>query len=95
LEISTFDQKLSSIGPDEPKVYPNPTSDKVYITFRETVVLEKDIFVSDLSGRTVQAKVEKTTGTAIKVDLSELESGVYLIRLKLVDEQKVFRIIKQ
>jgi hypothetical protein len=95
LEITTSDQTLSSIGPDEPEVYPNPTTDKVYITFRETVVLEKDIFVSDLSGRMVQAKVEKTTGTSIKVDLSDLESGVYLIRLKLADELKVLRIIKQ
>ena len=80
---------------DEPKVFPNPTNDKVYITTGDRTILQKDIFISDLAGRNVQAKIDNPNGNVIQVDLSGMESGVYFIRLNFSDEQKLFKIVKQ
>jgi hypothetical protein len=76
-------------------VYPNPTADKVFINIGNRVILERDVTISDISGRKVHADINKITGPVLELDMSGLDSGVYIIRLTLGNEQKNFRIIRR
>jgi len=68
-------------GQDLLKVYPNPTSGKVYI---ETAVVFEKILVFDSSGMLLET--HKPASGIMDVDLSRYTSGVYLIVAKWEDE---------
>lgn len=68
-------------------VYPNPSTDFVYIDLNIPI---KEIFVYDIRGK--QYKTAKTVvDHQIKMDVSTLKSGIYIIQL---NEQKV-KFVKQ
>ena len=58
------------------KLYPNPTSDKIFIDNNENI---KQIEVFDLNGKRVLFKEENRIE---QIDLSELTTGVYLLKAK-------------
>jgi hypothetical protein len=88
-------KSLSSNVVEEPKAYPNPTFDKIYISLGGRTMVQKNVFFLDLSGRTIHPKMEMLTGNIIEADFTGLEAGVYFVRLNFVDEQKTIRIVKQ
>lgn len=74
---------------DNIKVYPNPFSDVLNISDIENI---KSLSVTDLSGRLVKT-VDKPGAS---VDLSDLQSGMYMITLFLKDgTQKTIKSIKK
>jgi hypothetical protein len=74
------------------KVYPNPTSGIVYLEFSAEKVKDVLISVIDIEGRMIlQDKLERIeAGTVYSVDLSGLESGIYIL---MIDNYPV-RIVK-
>ncbi len=67
---------------NEMKIYPNPTSGKIYLEFPETaetfVITEVSIF--DVTGKTVQTFVNNTVPDFL--DLSGYPQGLYIIQLQ-------------
>jgi hypothetical protein len=94
-EVDNTEELVSSVKPGEPIAYPNPTTDKVYITVGNRTVLEKGVLISDFTGKIVSAKISNTEGPLMEIDLTGLKPGVYFIRLNFEQEQKLFRIIKK
>ena len=88
---------VSSVGiptlesPTNVRVYPNPTSGRVFIQ-NESTLIER-VIVTDLYGRTVAAfTVNDYTGA---IDLSSLPNGLYLLRIEQVDGTHIMhKIIK-
>lgn len=79
------------LGVDGPEIelYPNPTFDWLYIR-NVADGLSVDMF--DALGRSHEVKMEKT-GFGYKVDMSQLPSGIYLI--KTSHDNKVRKVVKQ
>jgi hypothetical protein len=75
-------------------VYPNPTSDKVYIISGDQKLAEKDVVTYDLAGRICHVDVIHT-GALLEIDFTTLKSGVYIIKVTLADKQQMFRIIRR
>ncbi|MCK9255898.1 MAG: T9SS type A sorting domain-containing protein, partial [Bacteroidales bacterium] len=59
-------------------LYPNPTSDKINV---QTDLDIAEVYLLDLQGKQLQ------TSNSKEVDLSKLSSGIYLIKVKLKNNE--------
>lgn len=81
-QLSTLDHNLVSIT-----VYPNPTHNEIFIESSETLI---NYQVLDLQGNLIMKNaLEKS-----KVDLSELENGVYFLKLTTTKGTIIKKLIK-
>ena len=70
-------------------IYPNPANDRLYIE-AETEI--KDVVIYDVYGRRLQSIVNSQQ--SLSVDLSDLKSGIYFIKINTNKGNIVKRIIK-
>lgn len=80
---------------DKLEIYPNPTAGIVNIGFpvKENAHVEIDIFnVSNVLVRSFQLKLSNNNG---RINISDLKSGTYIIKLKSFDAFASGKIIKQ
>lgn len=93
MEILFFREPVTlvkELGTEEIKndlvVYPNPTSDFLYI---KTSKLDlEQVFIFDLSGKLLSSERSKT------IDVRNLPSATYIISIKTFDTLKSFKFIK-
>ncbi len=71
-------------------IYPNPTNGLFFIE----IDIEADIMIYDLSGKLVYTQSNATANEQIKVDISHLESGTYLVTVLSDTKFEPKRIIK-
>jgi len=73
-----------TVDPDGPafEVYPNPTSRDLFIL--SSAQLISGVTIYDTTGRSVLSKIEQRT-RKLKIDLSSLVSGSYLVRVRSED----------
>ena len=71
-------------------IYPNPVNDKLYI---ETQTLTQTVEIFDIYGRHQKSIVNSQR--SIVIDLSELKSGIYFVKINTEKGNIVKRIIKQ
>lgn len=71
-------------SPAQLNIYPNPASAAVFITIPANVPGKPEIAVYDLSGRLImqRAGILQRSGNEIKVDVSMLPKGMYLLKLQ-------------
>lgn len=88
----TVDVYLSNdkFDKEELKYFPNPVDDVLTISYNEIIT---QIEVFDLLGKRVN--VIQANENEVKVDLSNLPSGTYLIQLKTDTKQQFIKIIKR
>ncbi|MFD2891668.1 S8 family serine peptidase [Flavobacterium chuncheonense] len=97
LVVSGVNQTLSSNSFSNVfSVYPNPVNDILNVTVEGAKVVVKELSVFDSQGRLVKfVDMADTVGTH-QVDLSELNSGIYMVEMKGENgERDVKRIIKK
>lgn len=68
-------------------IYPNPTSDKIYIRYRKDIQEELTLKMYDLSGRLVLKQVDVN-----EISTSGLENGVYILKISSGSLLKSFKI---
>jgi len=70
------------------KVYPNPTRGLVYLVFSTDMKKDAGVSVTDMEGRVIlEQKLERVdAGVAYTIDLSELQSGMYML---MIDQSPV------
>ena len=74
------------------RIYPNPVNDRLYI---EAEVEIEEVVVYDIYGRQQVNKTTRQQDNEMTVDVSELNSGIYFVSIKTVDEVVTKRFIKQ
>jgi 1,4-alpha-glucan branching enzyme len=72
------------------RVYPNPTQNKIQIESDGQI---NNIFLTDLNGKTIVVQIEQSNNQWI-LDLSSLESGVYMVNYQEQNIQRQHKIIK-
>jgi hypothetical protein len=64
------------------KIFPNPSSDFIYIKSTESNVFDYSLKLYDLNGKNISSKeIILTNGVNNKMDVSYLSKGVYLIEI--------------
>ncbi|MEA3476954.1 MAG: MBG domain-containing protein, partial [Bacteroidota bacterium] len=91
-EIEQDDEILNAIT--ESSAYPNPVRDRVHIELKQEVSAN-DIFVYDVYGKLYPVQVSHSTNQSYELDFSGLISGIYIIKINMVDAIETFRIVKQ
>lgn len=83
LGVDEFDVNALSI-------YPNPAKSSVNISYKSSLVALK---IYNTLGQEVDSK--NNLGSSVELDLSNLESGIYILKLLTTSESQSFRIVKQ
>ncbi len=73
--VSVLDEIIKSV-----KVYPNPCSYYINISSPEII---KDLTITDMQGKIIIQK--KNCGTKTNIDISELDTGNYIVSLELAN----------
>ncbi|MGJ8743986.1 sulfatase-like hydrolase/transferase [Polaribacter sp.] len=83
---------LSDVSSSNISVYPNPIKDYLYLNLREKLQkLEIEIFT--VSGKSVK-KVKETNTSSSKLDVSNLPTGIYIVKIKTAKNFLTKKIIK-
>ena len=96
--ISTFNLCVSRLvgtdifEKDNLKVYPNPTTGKVYVDFINGNTQEGHISVLNVIGEIILQKTFKGE-TRLEIDLSNHVSGFYYLRIRQGSSERVFKLI--
>ncbi|WP_338814936.1 T9SS type A sorting domain-containing protein [Bernardetia sp. Wsw4-3y2] len=69
-------------------IYPNPNNGTFAVHFENTLLTDNEIIVSDISGRIVKKLLIKKGQQNFKINLSDLNKGLYILRF--VDSEKVY-----
>lgn len=87
--LSTEDNAVSNLNIS---IYPNPAKDILTIESTSNIPIDKTAII-DIMGRVVQSTV--VNATSKNLDISNLASGVYLLRLDYNSNSEVLRFIKK
>jgi hypothetical protein len=68
-------------GTEQFSIYPNPTDGKVKIAFTSRITGNVQIIITTTLGQEVLCKSYNLSGNVLNLDLSDLGSGVFLIRI--------------
>ena len=71
-------------------IFPNPFKDQ--ITIQSGIMKDQHIEIINSSGQVVKSL--KTQGKVQRMDLGELENGMYLIRMKSTDFNQSVKVLK-
>lgn len=91
LDIGAFEYQIAlsmaDISQEKMVLYPNPGATWVHLKNIETNSLESVAFYS-VSGQLL------LTSTETEIDVSDIDSGIYIVKVNTFDSQTVFRFIK-
>lgn len=87
VRYSEIQTKLEKILVKESILYPNPVNENLTISLRQI----EEIIVTDLSGKTLLRQV----GNSNQINVSQLQKGVYMIKVKSENETFTEKIIKK
>lgn len=92
-----FKNTLISLGNEDAiitdkdiKIFPNPTSDFIYIGYESANEIKNhEIEMYDMSGKEIEVKLENN-----KLNIKDLNKGIYLMKIKHKNTVKTFKILK-
>jgi hypothetical protein len=87
-QVTSNDQDVKKMN-ENIIVYPNPTKDEIY--FSENVTSGSSYEVMSIEGKTLHSGIYKGE----KINLNQLNSGVYLIKIKLLSGDRIFKLFKE
>ncbi|MDQ6813419.1 MAG: T9SS type A sorting domain-containing protein [Bacteroidota bacterium] len=76
-------------------IYPNPVKDVLSLSFLRPLISETEIQVVDMLGRVIINKKCKWNSGAFTIDVSNLQKGNYLVKLKQQSFEQLAQFIKQ
>jgi hypothetical protein len=75
-------------------VYPNPSGDFVMVRFNTGAGESASIILYDLTGREHVVQTDRNANE-VRMDLSSLINGLYLIRVKTEESERIIRLVKE
>ena len=78
----------------EVKIYPNPASEFIRITFEYPLEAGIDVFLMDIQGKLLLRDFLGTMSTEMIINMQSYSPGVYLLRLVRGKLTNVYRIVK-
>ncbi len=87
--VADYNANLGSI-----QMFPNPTKDRIMITNPQQLQLD-DLKIYDLRGRLIKTIDMRNMGLEKSIDVSEMASSIYFIKIQGSDGQITKRLIKE
>ena len=89
--------KISASKEETGKIsaYPNPAATKTRIIFSGSFTPDNNIMLLDLFGKPhIPKSIKRISENSFEIDLSNLSSGIYFIKIKINNDLKTLKIIK-
>ncbi len=90
-QVVTFSEGVEDLFVPNVTIYPNPANDKVYIETEDEI---EEIVVYDVYGRIQNLRNSETQKLSNSVDVADLNSGIYFVKVKTENGNVVKRIVK-
>jgi PKD repeat protein len=81
--------------PESLQIYPNPTSGMLTIQFHENLGVEEIVVTNMLNEIMVRLDATTMTSTQVDLNLGNLSKGIYFVRIKTADSERIEKIIIQ
>jgi hypothetical protein len=75
-------------------IYPNPASDNINIIFEEPLDNEVKLYLLDSQGRLIKTDVIENATTETEINLQNIASGVYYLKLIKGNLSNVYKVVK-
>jgi hypothetical protein len=95
ISITVDPLSINDINDVDFAVYPNPASSFVNITLGSKVVESGLVEIMDVTGRVLNSQVITAGQTIATIDISDLASGSYLVKLSVDNKASVTSVVKQ
>jgi hypothetical protein len=79
------------------KVFPNPANDRVNVAYKVRRSTDVSIIIIDLEGKLLEEWVkanEKTGDYTIERNISNLKSGIYIVKVRIGDNEEMHKVMK-
>ena len=83
-----------TITTPDTRVYPNPTSGKLWVTSSQKELKKGDVELYDMQGRQYNITVMQEAPYRSVLNIAGLPAGTYIVKVRSGQEFKLFRIIK-
>ena len=77
------------------QIYPNPCSESLNINFSHQLNSECIISIIDLTGRPIISKSFNKNSNSLLINTNQLDKGIYLLKIKTINEEYTKKIIKK
>ena len=74
-------------------VYPNPMNEEVFVTSKNNNLLIESLYLIDVLGKVIYK--ENTNNNTARLDVSNLQKGVYFLKIKTTESDETIKLIKQ
>lgn len=91
---STKTSSVDELPRDTFKVYPNPSSDKVFVESVSQWRNDISLALYTMQGKYITTNVQ-ATGTGYAIDVSKLPAGFYLLKVSTADGAAHYKLIKE
>jgi len=93
ITVSTAVDEMSESAMDV-QIYPNPVNDILNMEFKNMVDHTIQLKLVDLTGKTVLRKEFSQPSNTVRLNLSSVSSGSYMLEVRAAEKRKVFKIVK-
>jgi hypothetical protein len=76
------------------KVYPNPTNDKIYIDINAAELSGSEMRITDINGKVVLRKQIGVKDNTVEIDLSDFNSGVFMMKIENSRKSVVRKLVR-
>jgi hypothetical protein len=82
-------------GPDHGGLWPNPASEVSYVDLNLNEAVDVSLEIVDMKGKLIAARNYGKISGALQLPilLHEIANGLYLVKMKAGNEQKVFKLV--
>lgn len=87
-------EKTIVVG-SEPILYPNPVQDMLFINIGLTNLARIPVEIYDLTGKLIVFKTYSPTSNTLSIDVSNIESGFFVLKITTSEKTHNYKIIKQ
>ena len=93
MNFSYSDVGIDSLSDEPLQIYPNPTTGKLTIDYGQLIIDKIEIF--DIARKIVSSNIQISLSSNHEIDISNLNSGIYFVKVTTERGEIVKKIVKQ
>jgi hypothetical protein len=80
---------------NEPLPYPNPVQNTLFINTSDTYGTSVPVEIYDVSGKLIFSKTYDQTQNTLEIDVSNIASGFFFLKIRTTEKTHNYKIVKQ
>ena len=90
--VEEYDNIAENINDDKLNIYPNPAENEIYISSENRIL---DVTIYNVNGQQINSQRTTVNGQQSTVNVSDLNAGIYFVKIKTDNGETVKKIVKE